>query len=172
MVEPEFLELLMRLLTGLSGFDCGGESLEARIGRKVRHIVFLFARRPALTDEPDLVARHALHAIIKYAVLVAVRHADTAGREEACQPPLCAPPPVDLSPFLVGQQRFGRDRNLIRNVLFARPSGLGEGKDQSDVGGIDVLPARQSHRPLETALAKSLTERPAGAISRVGKDAQ
>ena len=84
-VEAEFLlELLMRLLTDPSGFDRGGKRFEARIGWQVRHIVFLFARRPAFADEPDLVARHALHTIVAHAVLVAIRYANTSSREETC----------------------------------------------------------------------------------------
>ena len=71
-IEAEFLlELLMRLFTDPSGFDRGGEFRQARIGWQVRHIVFLFARRPAFADEPDLVARHALHTIVDHAVLMA-----------------------------------------------------------------------------------------------------
>ena len=75
------------------------ERPEARIGRKVGHIVFLLAGQPTLADEPDLVARHALHAIIEHAALMTVRHADATGCEEAGQPTLCAPPPIDPSHF-------------------------------------------------------------------------
>ena len=67
--------------------------------------------------------------------------------------------------------RFGGNRRLIRDAGLAPPSGLGDRKDQSDVGGIDILAPRQPDRPLETALAQSLTERPAGAVSRIGEDA-
>ena len=92
MVEAEFLlELLMRLLTDPSGFDRGGERFEARVGRQVRHIIFLLAGRPAFADEPDLVARHALHAIIEHTVLMTVRHAHAAGREESMSAGLSCP---------------------------------------------------------------------------------
>src|SRR5664279_1587515 len=64
----------MRLLADPSGFDRGGEHLEARVGWQVRHIVFLLASRPAFADEPDLVARHALHTIVAHAVLMAIRN--------------------------------------------------------------------------------------------------
>ena len=172
MVEAEFLlELLMRLLTDPSGFDRGGEHLEARIGRQVRHIVFLLAGRSAFADEPDLVARHALHSVIEHAVLMAIRHADTAGREETCQPAFRAPPPANLSPFSSSQQRFGSDRELIRDVVLAGPSRLRDGEDQSNVGEINVLASRQTRRPQQTALTQSLTERPAGAVPGIGKDA-
>ncbi len=66
-------------------------------------------------------------------------NADTAAREETCQPTFGAPPPVDLLPFRCGQQRFGRDRGLIENMLLARLSGLHDGKDQVNVGGVDGL---------------------------------
>ena len=79
MVEAKFLlELLMRLFTDPSGLDRGSEHLEARIGREVRHIVFLLASRPAFADEPDFIARHALHTLIEHAVLVAIGDADIA----------------------------------------------------------------------------------------------
>ena len=87
MVEAEFFfQLLMRLLADPSGFDRGGELLETGIGRKVGHIVFSLAGRPPFADEPDFVARHALRAIIKHAMLMTVRNADAAGREKTCQP--------------------------------------------------------------------------------------
>ena len=76
-VEAEFLlRLLMRLFADPSGFDRGGERPEARVGGKSGHIVFLLARRSALADEPDFIARHALHAIVGHAVFVTVRDAD------------------------------------------------------------------------------------------------
>jgi len=102
-VEAEFLfELLMRLFTDPPGFDRGGERFEARIGGQVRHIMFLFARRPAFANEPDLVARHALHAIIEHTVLMTLRNADAAGSKEARQPTFRASSPTDLLPIRVG----------------------------------------------------------------------
>ena len=84
--RPKFLlHLLMRLFAYRSGFDRGGKGPEADVGGKIGHVVFLLARRPALADEPDFVAGHALHAIIGHAVLVAVSDADATGRKEAGQ---------------------------------------------------------------------------------------
>ena len=52
-VEAEFLlERLMRLLTDPSGFDRGGELLQARIGWQVRHIVFLYFCSPVDRRSP------------------------------------------------------------------------------------------------------------------------
>lgn len=76
-----FLELLMRLLTDPSAFDRGGELLQAHVGWQVRHIVFLLACGSAFADEPDLVARHALHTIVSHAVLVPIGDTNTASRE-------------------------------------------------------------------------------------------
>jgi hypothetical protein len=50
---------------------------------------------------------------------MAIRNADTAGCEETCQPTFSAPPPADLLPFPSGQQCFGGDRRLIRDVVLA-----------------------------------------------------
>ena len=166
MVEPKlFLELLVGLFTDPPGLDRGSERLDGGIGRQVRHVVFLFASRPPFADEPDFVARHALHTIIEHSVLMAIRNADTAGREETGQPTFCAAPPIDPLPFSSSQQRFGRDWGLIRDVVFAGLSGLRDGEDQGNVGGIDVLASRQTHRPQQAAHAQSLTERPAGAVT-------
>ena len=110
MIEAEFLlELLMRLLAHPSGLDCSSQLLEARVGWKVGHTIFLLARRSALADMPDLFARHALHAIVEHAMLVAVRDADASGCEKAGQPTLRAAPPVDPTPSAVSQGRFGGD---------------------------------------------------------------
>lgn len=147
-VEAEFLlELLMRLLTDPSGFDRGGKRFEARIGWQVRHIVFLFARRPAFADEPDLVARHALHPIIKHTVLMAVRNAHPAGREEACQTAFRSSPPADFLPFLAGQRSFSGDWGVFRDMVFAGLSYSCERKSQSNIGRVDVLSSREPHRP-------------------------
>ena len=106
-IEAEFLlELLMRLFTNPPDFDCRSELFQARIARQVRHIVFLFAGRPAFADEPDLVARRALHTIVAHAVFMPIRNANTACSEGTCQPAFRAPPPTDLLPFDVSYAGF------------------------------------------------------------------
>ena len=136
MVETKLLlELLMRLLTDPSGFDRGGEHSEGS-HRLVSSTHSIFAcQRPAFADEPDLVARHALHTIIAHAVLMAIRNADPAGREEACQPTFGAPPPTDPLPRRCGQQHFSSDRGLIGDVIFAGLSGLRDGKIRATSAG-------------------------------------
>ena len=107
----------MRLLTDPPRLDCGGEHFEPGIGRQVRHIVFLLPGRSPLANEPDLVARHALHAIVEHPVLMAIRNADAASCKVACQPTSGAASPADLLPFLIGQHRIGRDRRPVRDVI-------------------------------------------------------
>ena len=95
MVEAEFLlELLMSLLADPPVLDRSGELSERCPGRQVRHIVLPFSTRPPFPNEPDLVAGHALHAIVAHPVLVAVGHANTASRKQAGQPAFGATPPV------------------------------------------------------------------------------
>ena len=140
MVEPKFLfELLVRLFTDPSGFDRGGQRLDGGIGRQVRHIVFLLAGRTPLADEPHLVARHALDAIIEHSMLMAIRNPNTAGGEEACQPTFRAPTPADLFPFFLGQHRLGGDRRPVRDVVFSAFSRFCDGEGQGNIGRIDVL---------------------------------
>src|SRR5260370_7586242 len=94
-VEPKpLLELLVGLFTDPPGLDRGSERLDGGIGRQVRHIVFLLPGRPPLADEPDLVARHALHTVIEHPVLMASPNPDTAGPEETSPPTLPSPPPT------------------------------------------------------------------------------
>jgi len=164
-VEAElFLELLVGLLTNPPGLDRRGEHLDCDVGRQVRHIVFLLSSRPLLADEPNFIARHALHTVIEHPVFVAIRNADAASREETCQPPFRAPAPADLLPFRSGQRRFSGDRGLIGDMVFAGLAGFRDGENQSNIGGIDILASRHPYCPQQTALVQSLTKRPAGAV--------
>jgi len=148
MVEPQLLlELLMCLFTNPSCFDGSGEHRDSGIGRQVRYIVFLLSGRPPFADEPDLIAGHALHTIIEHAVLMAIRKSDTAGGEVTGQRALGSLSPTNLSPFLSGQHRLGGNRRPVGNMVFAALSSSCDGEDQGDVGWIDVLAARQPHRP-------------------------
>ncbi len=102
MVGAEFfLELLMRLLTDPSGLDRGGELFQARVGRQVRHVIFLLPGRSTFADKPDLVAGHALLTIVAHAVLMAIGDTNASSREETGQPAFRAPPPTDLLQFRV-----------------------------------------------------------------------
>ena len=99
MVEPKlFLELLVRLFTDPSGLDGGCKHHDGGIGRQVRPLVFLLSGRSPLADEPDLVARHALHTIIEHPMLMTVRNPNTAGREATAQPALGPPGSCESPP--------------------------------------------------------------------------
>jgi hypothetical protein len=160
-----FLELLVRLLTDPSGFDGGSERLDGGFGRQVLHIIFLLPSRAPFADEPDLVAGHALHTVVEHAVLVAIGDANTVRRKETSQSTFSASAPSDPLPFLFGQQLFCGDRGLIRDMIFPRLSLLRDGEDQGDVGGIDVLASRQTHRPIKAALG-SLEPHPESASTQ------
>lgn len=104
MVKPEFLlELLVGLFTDPAGFYCGGQRLDRGISRQVRDIIFLLAGRTPLANELHLVARHALHTIIKHSMLMAVGYPNAAGGEAACQRTFRALTPSDIFTFFPGQ---------------------------------------------------------------------
>ena len=63
------------------------------------------------------------------------------------------------------------DRRLVGDVVLAALAGLGDGKDQGDIGRIDVLTPRQPHGPQQAALAQGLTEHSAGAVPGIGQHA-
>ena len=64
-IEAEFfLEVLVGLRADPSRLDRGAERLEVGVGRQVAKIVFALARGATLADEPGLLARHVLHAVV------------------------------------------------------------------------------------------------------------
>ena len=92
-------------------------------------------------------------------------------RQKTGQPIFCATPPADPLPLSSGQQRFGSDRRLIRDMVFARLSYLGDGDDQLNVSRIDILAVRQPHCPQQTALAQGLTNGQVERMNRTIKEA-
>ena len=65
MVEAEFLlDLLVSLFADPARLDGRGEGFESGVGGEVGQIVVLFAEGAPLADEPNLVARHMLHAFV------------------------------------------------------------------------------------------------------------
>ena len=82
MVEAEFLlELLMRLLADPPGLDGRGELLEGGLGRQVRRVVSLLARRAPLANKPYLIAGHRLDAVIAHTMAVPIGDPNTACRK-------------------------------------------------------------------------------------------
>ena len=113
----------MGLLTDPPRLVRGGKPLERGIGRQVRHIVLLLPGRLSLTDEPDLIARHVLHAIISIRCLCPSGNADTASRKETCQPTSAVAPPADLSQASLQQNPAAATRRRRKRSSSARNSG-------------------------------------------------
>lgn len=137
----------MRLFADPPRLDRGGEHFERGIGRQVRRVIYLLSGRSPLADKPDLVTRHALHAVVEHPVLMTFRDADPASREEAGQPPLGAAPPANLPSSVVGQHRLSGHRWLVGHVVLAAPAGLGDREDQANIGRVDVLASRKPDCP-------------------------
>src|SRR5271166_68550 len=78
----------MRLLANPTPLDCRGERLEAGFGRQVGEIVFLFAGRTPLADEPDLFAWADAACPCRRSAEAAHRPAHANGREAGFQRPL------------------------------------------------------------------------------------
>lgn len=81
-VETEFLlHLLMRLFTDPARLDGSRECFERSVGGQVRHVVLLLSAQSSFPDQPNLLAWHALNAIIGHPVLVAIgnSHAPRSG---------------------------------------------------------------------------------------------
>jgi hypothetical protein len=121
-----FLELLMRLFANPSRLDGGGERLEAGVCGQVGEIVFSFARGAPLADEPGLLARHVLHALVPDALRGTIGDPHAHGGEGGRQRPFGSFTPGHASPLRLGEHVFGRRGELIRDV---RPGGFGFAND-------------------------------------------
>src|SRR5580692_10081054 len=103
-VEAEFFfELLMRLFADPSRLDRGGERLEAGVGRQVGKIGFALARGATLADEPGLLARHVLRALVVDALLRAIGDPYANGGEGGRQWSLGSLAPADAPPLRLGE---------------------------------------------------------------------
>src|ERR1700722_6522239 len=98
-----FLELLVGLLADPSRLDRGGERPEAGVGRQVGKIVFALARGAPLADEPGLLARHALHALVMDALWRTIGDPHAHGGEGSRQRPFGSLAPADASPLCVAR---------------------------------------------------------------------
>src|SRR6201995_2498695 len=126
-IEAEFfLELLMGLFAGPSGLDRGGERLEVGVGRQVGKIVFALARGATLADEPGLLARHVLHALVVDALWRTIGAPHAHGGEGGRQRPFGSFTPADAPPLCGGENVFGTLGELIGDVALARASASGE----------------------------------------------
>ena len=110
-IETEFLfQLLVSLLANPSRLDGRRQGAQGGVRRQVGEIIFLLPRPPMLADEPSLVARQMLLALVPYPPPWAVGdpHADSG--EASLELSLCSDAPADVAPGGVSQHGFGRDR--------------------------------------------------------------
>src|SRR5277367_861700 len=148
-IEAEFfLELLVGLLADPSRLDRGGERLEVGVGRQVGKIVFALARGATLADEPGLLARHVLHALLMDALWRTIGDEHAHGGEGRRQRSFGSFTPADASPLCGGEHVFGRRGELIRDLALAWPPASRDRKDESDVARVDLPQLRDSDRPL------------------------
>jgi hypothetical protein len=165
-IETEFLlELLMGLFADPSGLDRGGERLEVGVGRQVGKIVFALARGATLADQPGLLARHVLHALVMDALWRTIGDPHAHGGEGSRQRPFGSLAPADASPLCGGENVFSRRGELIGDMALARPPASGDRKHQPDMVRIDFLLLGDSDRPLQAARAEALAERRGQAIA-------
>src|SRR6516162_4934656 len=152
MIEPQLLlELLVRLLANPTRLDGGGEPLEADVGRKIGEGVFAFARGAALAHQPGFGAGHMLHAFVMDSLRRSVGDPHANGGEGSGHRSLGSFSPTDATPFRLRQHLFRRHGELVRDLSLARASTSCDRKDQSDVGGIDLLMFWNADRPGELA---------------------
>src|SRR3954467_5501311 len=135
--ETEFLlELLMPLLANPARLDGGGERPQRGSRRQVCEVVFALPARASFAHQSDLVARQV--AVVRPSLAVA--DPDAGRREPRGQWALGAVPPSHLASGQVRQHRPGLSGLLVGCWA---PLAAG-GRDQLDIGVIDLLVARDA----------------------------
>ena len=118
MVEAEFLlDLLMSPFADPARLYRNGEGFEAGVGGEVGQIVFLFAGGAPLADEPNLLARHMLHAFVADPLRRSVGDAHANGGEAGFQGALRSPAPIERPPLRLREHVFGLDGQDIGHML-------------------------------------------------------
>src|ERR1700752_3904945 len=92
------------------------------------------------------------------------------GCEAGAQRTFDAAPPTDFLPLGLSQHRLGRDRELIGDLVLARPASSRHRKDQGNAGRIDFLMFGNANGPGKPSGAQPLTERGRQAVAGVGKN--
>ena len=96
------------------------QGLGAR-GLQVGKIIFALARGATLADEPGLLARHVLHALVMDALWRTIGDPHAHGGEGSRQRPFGSLAPADASPLCGGENVFSRRGQLIGDMALARP---------------------------------------------------
>src|SRR6266567_8136379 len=110
-VEAEFFfQLLMGLLTDPSRLDSGGERTKVCLGGQVGEIVFLLSGRPVFANEPSLLARKMLLALVPDPLRWSVGRAHTDSGEAGFELSFRAGSPADVLPLGIGEHVFGCHR--------------------------------------------------------------
>src|SRR6202021_212276 len=119
----------------------------------------------ALADQPGLLARHVLHALVMDALWRTIGDPHAYGGEGSRQSPFGSLAPADASPLCGGENVFSRRGELIGDVALARPPASGDRKREPDMARIDFLLLGDSDRPLQAARVEPLAERRGQAIA-------
>ena len=129
----------MSLLANPARLDGRGERLQIGVGREVGQIVFLLAGRAPLADQPNVVARQMLHALVADPLRPPVGDAHADGGEAGLQGSLGSLSPGERAPFRLGEHVFSAGGEDIGPMPLARPAASGDGEDEFDVARVDLL---------------------------------
>ena len=157
------LQLLVRLLADPARLDRRHERASRRVRRQVAEVVFALAARSPLAHQPDLFAGQVPRGPGDRPVA----HADADGREALGERALGPPPPGHPAPPGRGQHVFDGPRRLARHRCLARPPPPRPRPAQPNRGGVDLLVARDAHRPEQLPLVQPAAERGARAIAGI-----
>lgn len=96
-------------------------------------------RAGRFAGQPGLFARQMLLIFIEDAPRRPICDANAQDSQAGAQRTFEAAPPADFLPLGLRPHRLGRDREPIGDLVLARPASFRHGKDQKNVGGIDLL---------------------------------
>src|SRR5262249_34422565 len=105
-----FFHLLVSLLANPSPLDGGCLGAQASLRRQIGEIVFSLSRHPVFADEPSLVPRQMLLALIPDPLRWSVCDPHAGRSKTSLELSFRAGAPTDGAPFGIGQHVFGRYR--------------------------------------------------------------
>src|SRR5262249_29751313 len=138
-------------------------SLRGQIGE----IVFSLSRHPVFADEPSLVPRQTLLALIPDPLRWSVCDPHAGRSKTSLELSFRAGAPTDGAPFGIGQHVFGRYRQDVGNVPLTGTAALGNRPDHPHIGRVNLEVARDTDRPGKFASCEPLAERRAQPITGV-----
>ena len=105
-----FFQLLVSLLANPSRLDGGRQGAQVRLRRQVGEIVFLLSGHPVFADEPGLLPRQMLLALVPDSLWWSVCYAHTDGGKTSLELPFRTGAPTNVPPCDIPQHVFGRHR--------------------------------------------------------------